>query len=86
MTPQEHQQLNDIIEELEIVQGQAPVKTVYSMGRADHSISHQLLDVIRHLKALAHEPASEPDTEPVAITDIDGNTRETIDIPAHDSA
>lgn len=62
MTQTEKQQLDGIIVALETVQAQAPMKTTYTMGRADHSISNQLLDIIRRLKALSNdEPAG---TEP----------------------
>ena len=60
--------LNTIIEALEAVQAQAPTKTTYSMGRADHSISNQLLPIIADLKALVNDTTNtaEP-TEPVTI-------------------
>ncbi len=73
MTPAEHQQLNGIIEALASVQAQAPTKTTYAMGRADHSISHQLLDIIRQLKAFAHVEPSEPEPEiTLTLTASDG--------------
>lgn len=68
MTPAEKQGLNDIITALETVQRSAPTKTTYTMGRADHSISHQLTDIIRKAKALINdaEKADAP-TEPITI-------------------
>ncbi len=69
MTPAEHQQLNGIIEALASVQAQAPTKTTYAMGRADHSISHQLLDIIRQLKALADNATSSTESRSDAELD-----------------
>jgi hypothetical protein len=60
MTPEQQQRLNTIIEALEKVQAQAPTKTTYSMGKADHSISNQLLPIIAELKALADVAIIEP--------------------------
>lgn len=65
MTPAEKQQLDAMIDDLAKIQAAAPVKTTYAMGRADHSISHQLLDILRRLKAFRDESTSTSDTEPV---------------------
>lgn len=76
MTQAQREKLDAIIAALETVQAAAPTKTTYTMGRADHSISHALLDIIRNLKALANEPVEsrEPEPEREIIT---GDTRLT---------
>lgn len=64
MTVDQQTRLNAIIEALEAVQAIAPTKTTYTMGRADHSLSNQLLPIIRDLKALADDTTETSKPEP----------------------
>ncbi len=59
MTKEERQQIGTLIEELETIQGEAPTKTTYAMGRTSSSISSRILDVIRRMKEIVGDGEKE---------------------------